>query len=124
MNREAKKYVYFIKPVGASGPIKIGCSMRPLGRLMEMSTWSPVKLELVYFEIGDHHLELNIQMCFADYHSHMEWFRAGPRLIKALERLRAGVPIAEAIDLTDVRGQRYVKDGKRHIHFLRDVAAA
>jgi hypothetical protein len=113
MNKDAPKFIYFIKPVGMSGPIKIGCSMRPLNRLMEMAIWSPLKLELLHQQIGSHELERNIQMCFADYHSHLEWFRAGPRLTRAISKLQAGVPIAEAIDLSDVRGERFVVDGKR-----------
>jgi hypothetical protein len=31
------QYVYFIKPIGLSGPIKIGCSYIPANRLINLT---------------------------------------------------------------------------------------
>jgi len=46
-------YVYFIKPVGASGPVKIGHSHIPFERLNTQMNWSPVKLEMITWAAGD-----------------------------------------------------------------------
>ena len=93
-------YVYFIKPVGMDGPIKIGVSTNPASRLDMLATWSPVPLELVAVIPGDAELERNIHECFADYHSHREWFAAGPRLASALAAIVSGAPVERAMDLS------------------------
>ena len=80
-------FVYFVKPVDATGPIKIGVSGRPKERLSKLLDWSPVALEVVWTIPGNHQLERNIHECFADLHSHKEWFHAAPRLLEAIERL-------------------------------------
>lgn len=98
------KHVYFIKPVGHVGPIKIGCSSFVGQRLKTLTLWSPFALEVLYSEEGEHELERNLHRCFADLHSHSEWFHPGDRLLKAIERLQSGMKIAEAIDLSENRG--------------------
>jgi hypothetical protein len=95
----SESYVYFIKPVDATGPIKIGVSGRPKYRLSQLLEWSPVALEVVLTIPGNLALERNIHECFADCHSHKEWFYAAPRLVAAIQALAAGVPVHEAIDL-------------------------
>ena len=108
-------YVYFIRPIGMDGPIKIGCSGSPEARLLTLSTWSPFPLEIVAKVEGGLFLERNIHECFSDLHSHREWFRAEPRLLEAIEALRAGKGIADAIDLTARVGKlRDPRRGKRH----------
>lgn len=92
-------YVYFIKPAGMPGPIKIGCSYIPTERLSALSTWSPFALEIIATVEGGQRLERNIHECFADLHSHREWFHAGARLVEAIEKIKSGVPIERAIDL-------------------------
>lgn len=103
MNRQT--YVYFIKPVGLAGPIKIGCSWLPQSRLESLSTWSPFPLEIVTTIPGRQRLEKNIHECFADLHLRREWFRADDRLLNAVERLKAGEPIDQVIDLTKRLGK-------------------
>lgn len=107
------KRIYFIKPVGMVGPIKIGCSGMVTERLVQIAAWSPFPLEIVYSEPGEHELERRLHRCFADYHSHLEWFHPGERLIAALEKLKAGSRIAEAIDLDDLRGSIFMSNGKK-----------
>lgn len=97
-------YVYFIKPVGASGPIKIGLASTPKSRLRQHMENSPVPLEIVATVPGDMALERNIQECFVDYHSHAEWFHASPALIAAVAAIAWGSPVSEAIDLTNRKG--------------------
>lgn len=93
-------YVYFIKPVGLLGPIKIGHSVRPKERLGAMMQWSPIPLELVLTFDAPFSMERNIHECFADAHSHREWFHATPRLVAAITAMQSGVPVHEAVDLT------------------------
>lgn len=112
------QFVYFIKPVGMDGPIKIGCSWKPVDRLQSLACWSPYPLEIAATVDGGFSLEWNIQNCFADSHSHHEWFHATPRLLAAVEALKAGVPVHEAIDLNDTRGDlraaHYAERSRRH----------
>lgn len=108
------QYVYFMRPVGMLGPIKIGCSMRIDERLEVLSGWSPFKLEVIYSEQGSYKLEIAIHRCFADYHSHREWFHPGPRLLAAVNALMSGKTIAEVVDFNDDRGSiRTTKTGPR-----------
>jgi hypothetical protein len=99
----SERYVYFIRPVGMEGPVKIGCSATPLDRLMAIATWSPLLLELAATVPGSYDLERNIHECLADLHSHREWFRADPRITAIIDKLSAGVAIHDAMDLTDRR---------------------
>lgn len=107
-----KKHVYFIKPVGAAGPIKIGCSMYVKERLATLALWSPAPLEVIYEEEGGHDIERKLHKCFADLHSHHEWFHPGERLIQALSKLKSGMKISEAVDLSDNRGSIHSAHGK------------
>ncbi|MDV4166222.1 GIY-YIG nuclease family protein [Rhizobium leguminosarum] len=98
------KYVYFMRPVGMEGPIKIGCTLYPHHRLVQLTIWSPFKLEILHMEEGSHTLERNLHKCFADCHSHHEWFHPEPRLLEAISKFKSGMKIADVIDLTDERG--------------------
>jgi hypothetical protein len=98
------KNIYFIRPVGMTGPIKIGCSTCVDERLDALATWSPFKLEVIYTEPGNYSLEKQIHEVFADYHSHREWFHPGERLLVAVGKLLDGETISTAINLADYRG--------------------
>jgi hypothetical protein len=93
-------FVYFMRPIGADGPVKIGCSIHPLGRLSQLMEFGHSHLEIVAAILGDLALERNLHECFLDTHSHREWFNASPRLTACIEALQAGKPIHEAVDLT------------------------
>lgn len=41
------RLIYFMRPVGQLGPIKIGCSKTPDLRLDTMARWSPQLLEII-----------------------------------------------------------------------------
>lgn len=96
--------VYFIRAIDGTGPVKIGYSAHPERRWVEMMRWSPVELEIILEIPGTSRLECNIHSCFADDHSHFEWFHPSDRLLAAIEKMQAGVPGSEAIDLSDIRG--------------------
>lgn len=97
-------HIYFIKPVGTDGPVKIGFSTRPEGRLFELLEWSPVDLEIAHTMPGTYALEYAIHGCLALDHIRREWFRATPRVVRLLEDLRAGVSIEDAVDLSVSEG--------------------
>lgn len=97
-------YVYFMRAKFPDSPIKIGHSWMPEQRLMALTIWSPYPLEIILTIPGDIALERNIHNCFADCHSHCEWFKPSPRLTVAIREMQLGVPVHQAIDLTDIRG--------------------
>lgn len=94
-----KQFVYFIRPIGRDGPIKIGVSCAPPERLGTLMCWSPYPLEVAVAIPGSYKLERRIQERFAASHSHKEWFLETPALLALIERLKSGIPIEEAINL-------------------------
>lgn len=108
----AESFIYFLRPVGQIGPIKIGYSVRPEKRREYFNAWAPVPLELVHvIPGGDSALETKLHLAFADTHSHSEWFAASPRLLDMLDALMAGVPIEE-IDLRPTGKLKYRTMGR------------
>lgn len=97
-------WVYFMKPVGMPGPIKIGCSRVPKERLASLSVWSPFELELLACAWGDEKLERNVHDCFADQHRGREWFNPDPVLMAGIAAIAAGASLDKAFDLTARRG--------------------
>jgi hypothetical protein len=73
-------YVYFIRPVGMDGPIKIGFSNSPKTRLETLAAWSPFPLEIIGFVKGTYQDERFLHDCFFEQHSHREWFKFSPLL--------------------------------------------
>lgn len=98
------KFVYFIKPVGLSGPIKIGSSCEPEGRLSQLADWSPWPLEILARIPGTLALERQLHGCFAHAHQHREWFAPDPDLVAGISALRDGAPIEVAFDLSKQSG--------------------
>lgn len=78
---KSDKTVYFIRPKGKKGPIKIGCSVRTARRLRDIEIWSPVLLEIAATAPGDNRHELALHDRFMESHLHGEWFDANPELI-------------------------------------------
>lgn len=89
MSRRGKRggLVYFIKPVGLDGPIKIGHSWCPANRLIDLGAWSPWPLELVGHVSSPSEDERFLHRCFADCHSHREWFHSTVRLRETIARI-------------------------------------
>jgi len=77
---KGQSFVYFIKPSGFDGPIKIGCSQVPERRLGELTVWSPWPLEIIGTVKGTSRDEVNFHNCFKNCHSHREWFHSTPLL--------------------------------------------
>lgn len=72
MRRAQPCFVYFLKPVGMDGPIKIGCSEYPQRRLLNLMAWSPFPLELLAQIDGDESVERRFHAAF----QHL-WERGG-----------------------------------------------
>lgn len=68
------KKIYFLRPTGEKGPIKIGSSVRPESRLITYQIWSPVILELVAFLPVHHTTETFLHRHFIKWWLHGEWF--------------------------------------------------
>lgn len=94
-----RRFVYFIRPVGMLGPIKIGCADVPSDRLRPLMRWSPFPLEVAAKAPGDLKLEFRVHCCFAHVHSHCEWFLPAADLVEAVHKIASGVPLEEAVDL-------------------------
>ena len=107
----APKRVYFVRPVGMDGPIKIGCSADPDGRLKVLSAWSPFPLELIGSVPGDFKEEGHIHRRFSNLHTRKEWFMSSPLLRGTIERILAGTPIKEACK--DIVLDKPIKNQKR-----------
>lgn len=86
--REAR--VYFLRPIGAEGPVKIGHSYWPNDRLRTYQHWSPLPLEIAATILGPQALERRFHARFYHLHSHHEWFFADPSLTEAIDAIRAG----------------------------------
>lgn len=93
------KRVYFLKPIGMAGPIKIGCSQWPENRLKALDIWSPFPLELIVSVPGEHQEERRLHWRFRDSRSHGEWFFVSPDLLALIDhvRLNDSLPPLEAV---------------------------
>jgi len=74
--KRAGGWVYFAKPVGADGPIKIGVTQNPDQRLSLMQTSSPVEIEFaaVLWDDEPGVLEQRFHALFKQFHQRREWF--------------------------------------------------
>jgi hypothetical protein len=79
------KRVYFLRPVGQLGPIKIGCSKLPELRLETLTTWSPMRLEMVCSVPGSHKDERTLHGMFRKHQVHGEWFGASKELLALID---------------------------------------
>lgn len=125
------KYIYFIKPVGMDGPIKIGYSAKPTSRLLMLSVWSPFPLEIMGTAPGGSKEENFLHKRFACLHTHREWFNSSPLLRETIRRILSGEPVLKAcaeIPITgEVRNQARRKptpERQRFIDYGRKIRKA
>lgn len=78
--------IYFIRPVGEKGPVKIGCSVDPVKRLAAFQAGCPIHLELIATMESVPSLERALQHKFAADHQHGEWFAWSPRLAALIDQ--------------------------------------
>lgn len=102
--------VYFIKPCGLDGPIKIGHSWCPADRVINLSAWSPWPLQLIGAVRAESKDERFLHSCFADCHSHREWFHSTPRLREVIAKIvEAGTIDAIRHDLKPIGSIRIAR---------------
>lgn len=89
--------VYFIKPVGMDGPIKVGCSLSPDMRRKTLETWSPFALEVVAEIEGDFDLEARFHALFQETHQRREWFGWSKRIAAVLAAINDGTFAVETL---------------------------
>jgi hypothetical protein len=82
------KHVYFMKPIGMSGPIKIGCSVMPMRRLQTLDVWSPFPLELIAAAEGANCHERALHFMFREHLCHGEWFASTPELERLIAQVK------------------------------------
>ena len=102
--------VYFIRPAGLVGPIKIGCSQRPRERMAELMCWSPIALELIgTLPRAGFRVENRIHTLLWAYHTHKEWFTPSEVVLETVTGLLDGsFPISalpEAVCKRDLRAR-------------------
>jgi hypothetical protein len=91
--------VYFIRPVGQHGPVKIGVSVGlerssrypgKAGRFTQIDACSPVPLEIAAKIPGDKAVEQRFHAMFEADHDRFEWFRWSPALQDVIDAVVAG----------------------------------
>lgn len=104
MNQKPDPHVYFIRPITADGPIKVGHSIHVPMRLREFNKWSPIELEIAAMvrvpnaldQFGysktrhSNVLERRFHLRYADYRLHHEWFAAHPLIHADIQSINAG----------------------------------
>lgn len=91
------RYIYFMRPIGADGRIKIGCSYKPARRLVAISVYSPYPLEIIGVGEGDMSDEKMLHEFFAADRLHSEWFRSSPELLEVIDLMGRDRSAAEAL---------------------------
>lgn len=90
--------VYFIKPIGMDGPIKVGCSGLPVKRREALQSWCPFPLEILAEVIGDNQIERRFHAKYWDSHRGHEWFDPTPEITSDIDAINdetfsvAGLP--------------------------------
>lgn len=83
------KRVYFIKPVGMDGPIKIGCSEQVEKRLSHL-TRKRRPLEIAATIPGDYFVERQFHTLFREDHIGKEWFFWTAEMGEVIAAINAG----------------------------------
>lgn len=81
------KHIYFLRPVGEQGPLKIGSSAAPVSRLRTYQIWSPVLLELAASCPAHRNTEQFLHRHFIDAWLHGEWFAWTPEIQSVVDHI-------------------------------------
>lgn len=82
--------IYFLRPVGQEGPIKIGASRFPDDRVLAYAKWSPIQLEIAARIKASFKVEKQFHALFRDQLSHHEWFHVSPEMTAVIDAINAG----------------------------------
>ncbi len=115
------RHVYFIRPIGHVGPIKIGCTRATYRRTQQLGTWSPLPLELVTQTPGGIVVERQFHERHAAFRSHGEWFHWSPELQRDMDLIAAGE--FDASVLPAARFTCWADEAEHHEIFAQQAAA-
>lgn len=116
------QYIYFMRPVGQVGPIKIGCSIHPEKRLVQISTWSPIPLEIIATALGNSRLENFVHRKFKAQRLHREWFEPCEALLAGIAAIQGGATVEETFNATKrFRNSRYEQDRLHYVDADEDA---
>lgn len=108
--------VYFIRPVGQKGPVKIGCTTLLRDRLAGLNMWSPLLLEVAAITPGAYDLERRFHALFLASRDRGEWFHWSQELEDVIAGVAAGTfdfaSLPEPKFLPQPRGTRRLKQEK------------
>lgn len=97
--------VYFVRPVGERGPVKIGCSIRPEKRRQSLQVSERRPLEFAAQIPGSLRDEQRIQSLFWHDHIGGEWFNWSPILQILIDAAARGEAEIENLPPARVRRQ-------------------
>jgi hypothetical protein len=83
----SKRFVYFLQVEGC-GPVKIGCALKPIGRLQSLRAWCPYQLDLIATAPGDLAQEKTLHAQFAEHRLHYEWYAPHQSLMDLIETVK------------------------------------
>lgn len=114
------RQVYFMKPIGQDGPVKIGCSKHPGKRLADIATWSPIPLEILAMVPGTCADEQFLHGVFFSDHLHREWFRPSATLSAVIEKAKRTQTLSWARDeLSPTGSHRAKRPAPAYLHGYR-----
>lgn len=112
-NERLPKQIYFLRRKDGVGPVKIGCSRRPIQRLTDLYRWSPYELTLLASAPGGSAWERGLHARFAAYRLHMEWFAPAPALLAGIDAIINGASLEEAFaDATPIQSVREKREAR------------
>ena len=94
---QKKHYVYFLRSTCSEGRIKIGCSYKPVNRLLALSVWAQYPCEIMAVAPGGFDVERALHSYFAADRLHREWFRSSPELLFVIDQMAKGKTLADAV---------------------------
>lgn len=82
-----RQLIYFLRPKGEQGPIKIGLSRKPASRLRTYEIWSPAILELAASCHAHMNSEQFLHRHFLGDYLHGEWFEWSEELQQLIDHV-------------------------------------
>jgi hypothetical protein len=91
------RWVYFIRPCGLRGPVKIGFSRNPRARLDQIQKHSPLDLELAAQIEVRSRVEGRFHALFVSTYLRDEWFGPSADIDRVITAINAGVFEVDAL---------------------------
>lgn len=82
-------YVYFAQ-ISGGGPIKIGASIKPMGRVLSLQAWCPFQIDLICEIEADYFTEAVLLDLQKDFRIRGEWFEPNAALSEIMAEAAEG----------------------------------